>query len=491
MEHRPPEPAVADFGAGQAALPAFSTAPAGTIDIRPHYNRASRPAPLRRIPRRFVQTWKTGFVDAPQARRMIEFRNQHPDFDFEFYDDDRMHEYMFDNWAQHPIFEIFKNSKWGASRADIWRYCVLHQHGGIYLDFDSSINFDLNMVPEGLTELISFESNPLTQFVIDPSQPNFEFFRESGFREPLLGVPANPVVQWCLMFAPQHPIMALAIELIVKHAPHYRNRRFLSVHNAIINFTAPLLLTQAVWTYRRAGHPVNQLGIDFNGLATFKRIEAPEQSVYVRDLPQAYHDKRNDVVLQDALRLNLGCGTHPAQGFVNIDMVPADTRVVAGDVRGLDYPPGSVDEIYARDVLEHMGFPDAQAVIGHWCSLLKVGGVITIQSTCIDLFLEAHRRGKITLAALNYLLFAGVSWLEGQSAWNTPEVHEADWHRSVFTVEFLSQALLAQGCEILSVQLDDVDDFIGDPFSGGVHHGLNLRVRACRRAAERGAVEQA
>ncbi len=47
------------------------------------------------------------------------------------------------NWAYNVINPLI-----GAARADIWRYCVLYLHGGLYLDDDSDIKVPLdNVIP--------------------------------------------------------------------------------------------------------------------------------------------------------------------------------------------------------------------------------------------------------------------------------------------------------------------------------------------------------
>jgi hypothetical protein len=454
------------------------------IDIQPYYDRGTEQYGSKKIPKRFIQTWKTSLIDAPHARQLIEFRQRHSEFSFEFYDDDRMNEYMCQNWSTEPIFEIFKNSKWGASRADIWRYCCLYQHGGIYLDFDSTIDFDMNSIPEDLPELISFESNKLTNFVVDEDQPNFSVFRDSNFREDSLEFPEYPVLQWCLIFSPKHEILRLAIELIVKHSAYYRNRKFPSVHNAIINFTAPILLTHAVWLYTRSGHRVSQLGIDFRGLAAFKNIPAPAESSYVKELPYAYHEKRDDEILVDAVRLNLGCGSHVMAGFINIDLVPSSDKVVAMDVKDLQFAEGSVDEIYAKGILEHIGLPDALRSLVHWCSLLKPDGIMTIQTTCFALFVDAFKCGALNVSALNCLIFAGVDGSKRTPEGSTSSVKDFDWRKSIYTEEFLRGALRSQNCEIMSVHRDPYDDLVGDPFTVGMNHGLNIRIRARKLPAQ-------
>lgn len=52
------------------------------------------------------------------------------------------------NWAYNVINPLI-----GAARADIWRYCVLYLHGGLYLDDDSDIKVPLDNVKTIIVEI--------------------------------------------------------------------------------------------------------------------------------------------------------------------------------------------------------------------------------------------------------------------------------------------------------------------------------------------------
>ena len=106
------------------------------------------------------------------------------------------------------------------------------------------------------------------------------------------------------------------------------------------------------------------------------------------------------------LRLNLGCGTNVAPGWINIDRSPGlildrvrplksllhrfgavgDEHMVdwpAGikrlDVtRGLPFPTGSVDAIYSSHMLEHLYFNEAQFVLRECFRVLRDGGILRL-----------------------------------------------------------------------------------------------------------------
>ena len=80
------------------------------------------------------------------------------------------------------------------------------------------------------------------------------------------------------------------------------------------------------------------------------------------------------------MRLNLGSGSQPVAGFVNVDIVPLPEVDVVHDLDVLPWPwaGGSVGEIVAQDVFEHVADPIRFMTEAH--RVLRVGGALTLKS---------------------------------------------------------------------------------------------------------------
>lgn len=87
------------------------------------------------------------------------------------------------------------------------------------------------------------------------------------------------------------------------------------------------------------------------------------------------------------MRLNLGCGKDIKKDYHNIDIRPLD-GVIQADVCALPYKDGTVDEIIASDVYEHISHLKSQELLKHWVSLLKDGGVLIIRCPCLDSIIQ-------------------------------------------------------------------------------------------------------
>jgi predicted SAM-dependent methyltransferase len=85
------------------------------------------------------------------------------------------------------------------------------------------------------------------------------------------------------------------------------------------------------------------------------------------------------------MKLNIGCGRDIKSGYVNMDLYPVGPSVVSGDAQDLPFDDNSIEEIYARDVLEHITHTKTLPTLRHWFAKLKPGGKLFIQSTCLKL----------------------------------------------------------------------------------------------------------
>ena len=144
------------------------------------------------------------------------------------------------------------------------------------------------------SEAFSLEQNRLKDIVISDS-PLSNSFRNNAAEIKKIGWnPDAIVLNWSFFAKPNHPILRLAIQSIIENHEYFLDRQFENVHSAIVNFSGPILLTQAVWKYLLGGGRVNVCGRDFDGKATFKSV--PRLSNY-RQSPHST-DLKNAIILQ-------------------------------------------------------------------------------------------------------------------------------------------------------------------------------------------------
>jgi predicted SAM-dependent methyltransferase len=87
-------------------------------------------------------------------------------------------------------------------------------------------------------------------------------------------------------------------------------------------------------------------------------------------------------VAEGAVRLNLGCGKRPLDGYVNVDLADAD--VIHDLTQPLPFDAGVADEVRAIHVFEHFYRYECEAILADWVRVLKPGGVLVLELPCLD-----------------------------------------------------------------------------------------------------------
>jgi mannosyltransferase OCH1-like enzyme len=97
----------------------------------------------QKIPRIIHQTFKTNSLSDKLYEGVRSIIDHNPTYRYEFYDDDRMKDFVgnFDcrgfSFSKDQLLSAFNSIKPGAGRADILRYLIMYEIGGIYIDIDS------------------------------------------------------------------------------------------------------------------------------------------------------------------------------------------------------------------------------------------------------------------------------------------------------------------------------------------------------------------
>ena len=93
------------------------------------------------------------------------------------------------------------------------------------------------------------------------------------------------------------------------------------------------------------------------------------------------------------IKLNLGCGGRPLKGYVNVDMDSAEQlsarypgtdfsafEIKAHDIFALPYKDGTVDEVRADSLVEHLPFRDEPRFFHEVKRVLKKGGFLYFET---------------------------------------------------------------------------------------------------------------
>jgi mannosyltransferase OCH1-like enzyme len=120
----------------------------GTNVVNPkiiHGWKLSKGANLKRIiPPNIFQTYHTLNVPIKMKQNIDKLKSANPEFKHHLFDDTMCRNFIDQNFEK-DVLGAFDALTPGAYKADLWRYCVLYIHGGIYMDikFGCVNNFKL------------------------------------------------------------------------------------------------------------------------------------------------------------------------------------------------------------------------------------------------------------------------------------------------------------------------------------------------------------
>ena len=174
--------------------------------------------------------------------------------------------------------------------------------------------------------------------------------------------------------------------------------------------------------------------------AEFIRREVLYEARFGAGTPGVEHVERRSVEVETfkrngALRLNLGSGHVPRDGYVNVDARELDGVDVVADVRSLPFEPGTVEEIYSSHLVEHFPVEELRrALLPHWLDLLRPGGRIVAVTPDAEAMVKAAAAGRMSFEDLVRVTFGD-------------QEYDGDYHFAMFTPESFGSLLAEVGFE--------------------------------------------
>jgi len=140
------------------------------------------------IPLKIFQTWNTKNLPLYMRMNCITLQKQNPQFEYFLFDDEECVEFIQTHF-QEEVLEAYQRLIPGAYKADLWRYCVLYIHGGIYLDMKMRCVGDFRLI-----ELTKKE-----HYVRDRPQPAFMKGDVGIYNAVMIQKPKNPLMMDCIL----------------------------------------------------------------------------------------------------------------------------------------------------------------------------------------------------------------------------------------------------------------------------------------------------
>ena len=231
--------------------------PRKTVFIK---NQIVSESPEQAIPPIVYQTAESRWTNRHHWNAMAEHRKQNPTLSFVFYDAKKRDQYMEQEWSDHLIHSIYRRSVFGQMKADIFRYCIIYDRGGYYLDVNKGLRAPFQSFhTTNSSGVFAFENNDSGYPISDRLARRLQH-------------PSKNVVQWAFGFSPASPILEKTIVIIVENEKWASPGIFPSAKSAIISFCGPLAFTKAVHSVLDHDPQIRmaQAGIDFGQSSVYR-----------------------------------------------------------------------------------------------------------------------------------------------------------------------------------------------------------------------------
>nr|WP_249222879.1 glycosyltransferase [Noviherbaspirillum sp. L7-7A] len=162
-------------------------------------------------------------------------RSLNPDWTHKLYDDSDIIQFIEEYYDSHVLRYFLKiDRKYGAARADLFRYLLIYKIGGIYLDIKASAEIPLNTVLHADDSFILSQWNDSGQF------------KQWGTHYDLAHVDGGEFQQWHIAAKPGHPFLKAVIESVLANIDRYNSSLHGTGKTGVIKLTGPVAYTAAI-----------------------------------------------------------------------------------------------------------------------------------------------------------------------------------------------------------------------------------------------------
>lgn len=159
------------------------------------------------IPRVIYQTWSSKTLPQKMAECVDRLKKANPTFEYHLFDDAECRQFIKDNYDA-DVLKAYDTLLPGAFKADLWRYCILYDKGGVYVD-------------------IKFKCEPGFSFEDIVSKRENLYIREYNYQG--TGLYSHILYTGVIASKPKNPVFQKCIRQIVENC---KNRYYGPEHTA-------------------------------------------------------------------------------------------------------------------------------------------------------------------------------------------------------------------------------------------------------------------
>jgi hypothetical protein len=189
------------------------------------------------IPKIIHQVFFPGKPPAVIQENVDRIKAQNPGWQHRLYDDNDMADFIGSTYGSRLLTSYCRiNKKYGAARADYFRYLLMHEIGGVYLDIKSCTGRPLD-------EVIRTDDIYLLSRWRNAEGETYEGW---GMHRQLEKEGGNEFQQWHIISVPGHGFLRGVIEKVYRNIETYDPLKHDTGKNGVLQLTGPIAYTQAI-----------------------------------------------------------------------------------------------------------------------------------------------------------------------------------------------------------------------------------------------------
>jgi len=192
------------------------------------------------IPKIIHQTYSSATLPEQIKCIVDNLKSNNPDWEYRFYNNDQCSLYILENYGKEML-DLYNsiNPSYGAAKADLFRYLLLYQEGGVYFDIKSTCTIPLS-------ELIRLED----EFFISNWPNESGEFKRAGLKIELWHIPHGEYQQWYIIAKPNSPFLKAVIDRVVHNIKNYNPWIHSVAKRGVLKLTGPIAYTLAIHPLR-------------------------------------------------------------------------------------------------------------------------------------------------------------------------------------------------------------------------------------------------
>jgi len=190
------------------------------------------------IPKIIHQTYHKKELPKDFQANVAKLKRMNPSWDYRLYDDNDILEFIQTNYGKKIVNYYQRiNPKYGAARADLFRYLLIYKVGGIYLDVKSSLEKSLGEVVGEQDRFL------LAQWKNGAGEADENW----GLHEELESLGKGEYQQWHIVSVAGHPFLRAVIEDVLHNIDNYNPGLNGVGKDGVLRLTGPIVYTLAIF----------------------------------------------------------------------------------------------------------------------------------------------------------------------------------------------------------------------------------------------------